>query len=151
MFHCLKFFLNALGKETNPIFRWHASERGTPFPTLHKDLQVDGYTDVEVTALSEITCIDTLIEYAVAASNLRICTRVLGNSEHVVGLTPYRETEQPAEVYRHLISKADVLELEVRTIFNPTIREAFVVHPRVAGGIGMHEACRSPDLRNANG
>ena len=88
------------------------SAHSSPLPSPIR-LEVDGYTEVEVTALRQITSIDSLIKHAVASREFRIVTSVLANSEHIVAFTPYREAQEPAEVEGHLVGKTYLLELEV--------------------------------------
>ena len=98
-------------------------------------LEVNRDTEVDATATGQKTCVNSLIERAVAAAHLGIRAQVPGNGEHVVCLAPYLQAKQPTVGIRNLIGKADVLQLEVATVLNPAVAHALVVTPFLTVGV----------------
>ena len=74
-----------------------------PHPIRINILQVDGQTKREVTILGQQAGIDALIEHAVAARNLGVIARILGNSEHVRRFCPNGKAKQPIPFDGHFI------------------------------------------------
>ena len=58
-------------------------------------LQIDLYTEVEASVAWEQTSVDALVEYAIAARELRVLACVLGEGDEVICLSPYGQALKP--------------------------------------------------------
>ena len=104
-------------------------ELAIPLNFHRAKLEVDGQTEVETTILHQHARINTLIKHSIACGYFGIAAEILREGYNIVGFTPYGESLQPRKAYRKLISETNSLELEVRTILDPTIRETLIVYP----------------------
>ena len=107
-------------------------------------LEVNGYTEIEITLLHEIAGIDTLIEYTVAAGYFGIASQVLRHREDIVGFTPNGKSLQPAQRKRQAVGETHLLQLEIGAVFD----RCSPIRRWWKPSRGEH---RSDDRRNASG